>query len=245
MVKNIAHRGFSGRYPENTLLAFQKALEVGADGIELDVHLTKDNILVIIHDERLDRTTDGCGLVKEHTYAQLRKLDASATYQGMYGRSSIPTLEQYFELIQGWNGLTNIELKNSIIDYEGIEEQVLKLVERYGRKKDCIFSSFNHLSIQRIKALAPEVRCGFLEESRMIDPAEYCIRYGVEFWHPFCYSMTDDIIAQLKAVGIGINVWTANTREEMEEMLRQGVDGVITNFPDLFGEVCQEWSNRD
>ena len=241
MVRNIAHRGFSGRYPENTLLAFEKALEAGADGMELDVHLTKDNVLVIIHDEELERTTDGSGLVREHTYAQLQKLDASATYCGVYGKNKIPTLEEYFELIQGWDGITNIELKNSIIDYDGIEERVLQMVERYSRKKDCVFSSFNHFSIQRLKALDSEASCGFLEESRMIAPAEYCMRYGVECWHPYLHSLPRGIVQELQQAGIQINVWTVNTHEDMEAMLKIGVQGVITNFPDLFAQVRQEW----
>ena len=110
MAKNIAHRGFSGRYPENTMLAFEKALEIGAEGIEFDVHLSKDGELVIIHDELLDRTTNGSGLVAEHTLAQLRQLDASASFTGVYGVNPIPTLEEYFQLIQGKEMLTNIEL---------------------------------------------------------------------------------------------------------------------------------------
>ena len=99
MTKNIAHRGYSGNYPENTMLAFQKALEAGVDGIEFDVHLSKDGRLVIIHDELLDRTTDATGLVQDRTLAELRQLDASAGFAGVYGKNQIPTLEEYFELI--------------------------------------------------------------------------------------------------------------------------------------------------
>ncbi len=108
MAKNIAHRGFSGRYPENTMLAFEKALEAGAEGIEFDVHLTKDGQLVIIHDELLDRTTDGKGLVADCTLEELRRLDASAGYKGVYGVNRIPTLEEYYRLIQGLDFYTNI-----------------------------------------------------------------------------------------------------------------------------------------
>ena len=110
MAKNIAQRGFSGRYPENTMLAFEKALEAGAEGIEFDVHLTKDGQLVIIHDELLDRTTDGKGLVADCTLEELRRLDASAGYKGVY------------RLILGRDCYTNIELKTGVIGYPGIEE---------------------------------------------------------------------------------------------------------------------------
>ena len=114
MSKIFAHRGFSGKYPENTMIAFEKAVEIGVDGIELDVHLTKDNELVIIHDEDVKRTTNGEGLVKDMTLEELKKLDASATFVGQYGVNPIPTLREYFELVKDTNIITNIELKTSV-----------------------------------------------------------------------------------------------------------------------------------
>ena len=114
MTKNFAHRGYSGKYPENTLLAFEKALEAGCDGIELDVHLSSDGEVVIIHDELVDRTTDGTGLVGSHTLAQLKTLDASAGFRGVYGRNEIPTLREYFELVKEKDVGTNIELKTGV-----------------------------------------------------------------------------------------------------------------------------------
>jgi len=237
MSMNVAHRGFSGKYPENTMLAFQKAIEAGVDGIEFDVHLSKDGQLVIIHDELLDRTTDGTGLVMDYTLEELRRLDASAEFKGVYGKNQIPTLEEYFEMIRGKKLLTNIELKTGVIWYPGIEEKVLEVIDRFGRREDVIISSFNHFSILRMKELAPDLVCGFLEESRIIAPAEYCARHKVECWHPLCYDMTEDVVRELKSAGIKINAWTVNRREDMEDMLKKGIDGVITNFPDLFAEV--------
>lgn len=237
MTKNIAHRGFSGRYPENTLLAFQKALEAGVDGIEFDVHLSKDGELVIIHDELLDRTTNGTGLVCDYTLEELKKLDASAGYAGVCGENRIPTLEEYFRLIEGKDILTNIEIKTGVIWYPGIEEKVLAMVDRFGRRRDTIISSFNHFSILRMKELAPDMVCGFLEESRIIGPAAYCQKHNIECWHPLCFDMTEDVVKELREGGIRINAWMVNRREEMEDMLRKGIDGVITDFPDLFREV--------
>lgn len=242
MAINIAHRGFSGKYPENTMLAFQKAIEAGADGVEFDVHLSADGVPVIIHDERLDRTTDATGLVMERTCAQLQQVDASAGYRGVYGKNPIPTLEEYFTLIEGRKFITNIEIKSGIIWYDGIEEKVLELLDRFGRRQDVIISSFNHFSVQRMKELAPDVKCGFLEESRIIGPAGYCAYHGVECWHPYFYDMTPDVVAQLKERGIAINAWTVNRREDMLDMLHKEIDGVITNFPDLFCEVRSEFT---
>ena len=244
MAKNIAHRGFSGRYPENTMLAFEKALEAGAEGIEFDVHLTKDGQLVIIHDELLDRTTDGTGLVAERTLEELRQLDASAEYKGVYGVNRIPTLEEYYRLIQGRDCYTNIELKTGVIWYPGIEEKVLEVIDGFGRRKDTVISSFNHFSILRMKELAPDLVCGFLEESRIIGPAAYCTKHGVECWHPLCYDMTEDVVKELKDAGIQINAWTVNRREDMVDMLEKEIDGVITNFPDLFLEVRREFTGK-
>ena len=244
MAKNIAHRGFSGKYPENTMLAFRKALEAGAEGIEFDVHMTKDDQLVIIHDELLDRTTDGTGLVRDYTLEELRRLDASAGFRGVFGKNPIPTLEEYYELIKDWEILTNIELKTGVIWYPGIEEKVLKVIDHYGRRKDTIISSFNHFSILRMKELAPDIVCGFLEESRIIAPAEYCKKHKVQCWHPLCYDMTEDVVGELKAEGIMINAWTVNRREDMEDMLKKGIDGVITNVPDLFAEVRKEYTGE-
>jgi glycerophosphoryl diester phosphodiesterase len=237
VIRNIAHRGFSGKYPENTLLAFRKALEAGADGIELDVQLTRDGEVVILHDETLDRTTDGSGPVGEHTLSQLRRLDASGSFRGRWGVNPIPTLEEYFQLIQGREVLTNIELKNGVLPYPGLEERVLEIVDRWGRRDQVILSSFNHPSVMRVKALAPEIRCGFLEESRLLDPAGYCAGHGVECWHPFWRTLTPEDAAGLRARGVAVHPWTVNRREDMEEMLRLGADGIITNYPDLLEEL--------
>ena len=113
-MKNFAHRGFSGKYPENTMLAFQKAYEAGADGIELDVQLTKDGQVVVIHDEKVDRTTNGTGLVRDYTLEELRKLDASYIYTGEMGFNPIPTFEEYCAWVAGTDLVTNIELKTGI-----------------------------------------------------------------------------------------------------------------------------------
>lgn len=234
---NIAHRGYSSKYPENTMLAFRRAVEAGAEGIEFDVHLSRDGELVIIHDEWLERTTGVKGFVKDFDLSELRRIDASRGFESLPGPNPIPTLEEYFELIDGVDILTNIELKTGVFWYPDIEAKVLAVIDRFGRRKDVIISSFNHFSVLKMKELAPDMVCGFLEESRIIAPAEYCRRYGAECWHPLCYDMTEDVVAELKAAGVRINAWTVNTRDEMEDMVRKGVDGVITNYPELFQEV--------
>ena len=122
------HRGFCAKYPENTMLAFEKAVEIGVDGIEMDVHLTKDNELVIIHDENIRRTCNGEGLVRDMTLQELKKFDASATYVGVYGINPIPTLREYFELVKDTDIITNIELKTGIFEYKITAKQTIRLL---------------------------------------------------------------------------------------------------------------------
>ena len=157
MSKIFAHRGFSGKYPENTMLAFEKAVEIGVDGIEMDVHLTKDNELVIIHDENIRRTCNGEGLVRDMTLEELRKYDASATYVGVYGVNPIPTLREYFELVKDTDIITNIELKTGIFEYPTIEKRVIDMIYEYGLQDKIILSSFNHFTVKRCEEIAPEI----------------------------------------------------------------------------------------
>ena len=130
MTKNFAHRGFSGKYPENTLLAFSKAIEEGVDGIENDVHLTKDGVLVVMHDELVDRTTNGKGYIKDKTYEELAQLDASYIFKE-YGPQKVPTLREYLELVKDTDIITNIELKTGVFEYTGIEQKVYDMLREF------------------------------------------------------------------------------------------------------------------
>lgn len=203
-MKIFAHRGFSGRYPQNTMLAFQKALESGCDGIELDVQLTKDGVPVIIHDEYLDDLTDFKGFVRDYTYEQLKKCNAAGKYNETYGFCPIPTFQEYCEWVKQTELVTNVEIKSSVYYYEDIEEKVMALIERYGLADRIILSSFNHLSAVRCKELHPGLE-GLTEQK-----VENCHRHGVK-----------------------VNVWTVNGMEDLENIYEWGCDGAITNFPDV------------
>ncbi len=236
-MKVFAHRGFSGRYPENTMLAFEKAVEAGADGIELDVHLSADGEVVIIHDELVDRTTDGTGLVGSKTLAQLKALDASAAFKGVYGKVEIPTLDEYLAFIRGTDLETNIELKTGVDTYPGIEKKVLELIDKYDLREKIIISSFNHYSVLRMKALAPDMRYGFLEESWVIGMPEYAKKYGMDGVHPLFNVVDRDYMDMCHGLGLAVNVWTVNTEEDIRHMLELGVDISIGNFPDLARKI--------
>ncbi len=230
--RNFAHRGFSGNYPENTMLAFRKALEAGCEGIEFDVHLTKDGEIVIIHDEAIDRTSGQHGLVKDMTYEELCRVDFSYRYAGLVPFQRIPTLREYFELVKDWDICSNIELKTGVYEYPGIEQAVYNLIQEYHMEDKVIISSFNHHSVMRMKAIDPAIPCGFLSETWILDVGSYIESHQVEAYHPQFHMLTDAETADLKAHGREINTWTVNTPEDIREMIRLQVDGIISNFPD-------------
>lgn len=241
VIKNFAHRGFSGKYPENTMLAFEKAIEAGADGIELDVQLTKDNEVVIIHDENVARTTGEKGDVRDFTYEEISKLDASYIYKGKYGINKIPTLREYFELVKDKDIVTNVELKTGVIEYIGIEDKVLELIQEYHLEDKVIISSFNHFSIMRMKEIAPNLKYGLLSETWLIDAGKYVHNLGIQCYHPLYRNLTEDVVKEIKKYGIEINTYTVNTKEDVRNMISKGIDIVIGNFPDLIGEVMREY----
>lgn len=232
-VLNIAHRGFSGSYPENTMLAFQKAVELGCNGIETDVQLTKDGVAVICHDETLDRTTNGSGFVKNYTYLELSRLDAGMRKDSKFAGCKIPTLDEFLDYIKDKNILINLELKNSIVQYENIEEIVFDKVYRYGVQANCIISSFNHYSMVKCKQLDNNIKTGLLYDEILYHPEKYIEYVGADALHPNFHSVySKEIIRNIKSKNIDINVYTVNEEKEMIDMINFGVDGIITNYPD-------------
>lgn len=237
MTKNFAHRGFSGKYPENTMLAFRKAVEAGADGIELDVQLSKDGVPVVIHDETVDRTTDGTGCVRDLTLAELQALDASAGFAGVYGVNRIPTLREYLEFAREAPIVTNIEMKTGVFEYPGIEGKVCALLREFGLENRVIISSFNHFTILRMREMMPGLKYGFLSETWIIDAGKYCHAQGVPCYHPLFRNLTGEVVAELKQYGLEINTYTVNTPEDVRDLAAKGVDIVIGNFPDMTRET--------
>lgn len=242
--KIFAHRGASAYAPENTLEAFALAMEQGADGIELDVQLTKDGELVVIHDETINRVSDQRGLVRDYTLEELKKVSVSNHFHE-YPNVRIPTLKQVLELVKPGKMDVNIELKTGIYWYPAIEEKVLKLVKEYEMEDRVIYSSFNHFSIQRIKALAPAAETAYLFGDVILHVEQYAKDTGVRGIHPALYHVKmNGFLEEYKKSGLAVRVWTVNTEEEIEELILQGVDAVITNYPDL-GLKAKERKNSN
>lgn len=238
MMTIVAHRGYSGCYPENTMLSFQKAVEAKTDEIELDVQLTKDHQVVVIHDERVDRTTDGVGNVRDYTLKEIQKLDASKAGNGQFSSQRIPSFEEYCEWASGQPVVTNIELKTGIVYYPDIEQKTIDILEKYQLVGKVMFSSFNHLSLVNAKQICPEIPVGALVgRNGIVNAGFYCKKFGFEFYHPSYEALDDEKVKEIHDHGILMNVWTVNGMCELEKLQRWGVRGVITNFP----TVCRAY----
>ena len=235
----LAHRGASGTTPENTGIAFKKALELGADGIELDVHLTRDRELVVIHDEKVDRTTDGLGYIKDLTLTEIKKLDAGSYFSPQFARERILTLEETLELIRDCK-VINIEIKNNIISYQDIEERTIIMIKKKNLEKKVICSSFNHYSIHRIKQIAPEIKTGLLYVSTLYQPWLYSRGLSAEAIHPYYQSISPEVIRICHRNNIEVNVWTVDEFHMIKKMIQNKVDMIITNYPDRALKIARE-----
>lgn len=238
-MKVCAHRGFSGAYPENTMLAFQKAVEAGCDEIELDVQLTRDGRVVILHDEMLDRTTDGTGFVGDYDYQQLQAFAANNGYdRDVVGVNRIPSFEEYCAWVKGRSITTNIEIKTGVYYFEQLERRTMELVRQYGLQERVIYSSFNHVSLLQCRKIDPAARCGALISKQGLgNVGYYCRTNGFDYYHPHRLSMDDALVQNCRQYGIEINVWTVDEPQEIERMYRWGCRSVISNVPD----VCRKW----
>ena len=201
-MKVMAHRGYSGAYPENTMLSFREAVKVGCDAIEMDVHETRDGRLVVIHDERLDRTTDGTGRIREHTSGE-----------SVGHNIEIKTDKIYYH---------DIERKIwATIERYGLEHKVMF----------SSFNHFSLRRILEISGNAVEVGALVLEDSIGGFPGYYCQQAGFACYHPPIELLTDENVRDCKEHGVKMNVWTVNDMAGLEQLHRWGCEGIITNFP--------------
>ncbi len=235
-----AHRGASAVMPENTLPAFETAVKMHADGIELDIQLTLDGEIVVCHDETLERTSNGKGFLKDHTLAQLKELDFSKAHPE-HGPVQIPTMKEVIDLIRPTDLSINIELKTGAFDYEGIEEKIVRMVHEEGMQDRVIYSSFNHYSVLKIREIDPQAKIAFLAMDGPIDFVNYAKSHGVDAIHPWFVNLRyPGLIEDAVKAGIEINVWTVNTRQEVAFAMQKGVHALITNDPDTTREYMQK-----
>lgn len=230
-MKVWSHRGASAYAPENTMEAFKLAVEMGTDGIETDVHLTKDGVLVLMHDEKVNRTTNGDGYIKDMTYDELYQLNANYNKEG-YDFCHVPTLAELLQLSKDTGVLLNIEVKTDAILYENIEEKVLALVKEYGVEENVMYSSFNHYTLMKMKEMNPNIKVGLLYMCAIYQPWNYANSVNGDALHPYypaCF--LDDYIANCHKNGVMVNAWTVNAPAQIKDFMDQGIDGVITDDP--------------
>ncbi|OOM78124.1 glycerophosphodiester phosphodiesterase [Clostridium sp. BL-8] len=238
-ILNIAHRGYSGKFEENTMIAFEKAIEYKADGIETDVQLSKDNIPVLIHDETLERTTDGKGYVKNYTLAELKRFRTKSGKE-------IPTLKEFFELVADSNlKILNLELKNSIFPYDGLEEKVLEMIYEYDIQERIIISTFNHLSLVKVRELDKEIKLGALTSSTLANVPKYLKDIAVECYHPcFPSILNEEYVKEIQEAGIEINPYTVNEEVHMKMVIKFNTDSIITNEVERLHNLLNCYENK-
>lgn len=231
-VKVWAHRGANRQFPENTLAAFNCAAEIGADGIELDVSLTKDGRVVVMHDNKVDRTTDGHGEICDFTWDEMRKLDCG---QGQHP----PLLSDVLELMRGNNLLLNMEIKSGINPrgFEGLEEKAVNLVHEFGMTGRTLYSSFNHNALMRVRALDHNAPIGLLYSCRLVRDWDYAKGVGAEALHPYYPTlMQPGFMDECNKAGVIVRPWTVDDPELMRRFMQEGAE-VITDLPDVALEV--------
>ncbi len=239
---NFAHRGASHDAPQNTLAAFRLALETGADGVELDVQVCRDGEVVVIHDFTVDATTDGQGRVKDKPLAELKELDAGSWFDARFAGQRIPTLQEVMVEV-GPQLLLNIELKTKGLDSASLAAEVVRLIEDHNLGHRAIVSSFNPLALRQVKRLNPRINTGLLY---FFDLPGHLARSLLIFLghpdalHPEKGLITRKYVAWAKARGYRVNAWTVDEPAEMERLIALGVDGIITNRPDVLNEVLAE-----
>jgi glycerophosphoryl diester phosphodiesterase len=229
----IAHRGDSANAPENTLAAFRLAYENGADGIELDVMLSADQQLVVIHDDTLDRTSNGHGKVGEMPLTALRELDAGTWFSPKFKGEPIPLLDEVFTELGG-KFLINIELKNYKTPKDQLPELVVTLVKKHALSDSVLLSSFNARNILRAKSLAPEIRTGLLTLPGLLGlPMRGFLgrRYGADDLHPYYRDVSAKMVQTRHQIGQKVNVWTVDAPNDLRRMQSCGVDMIICNDP--------------
>lgn len=225
------HRGSSGTHPENTLVSFQAAHKAGVQGIELDVQLTKDLIPVVIHDERLERTTNGIGFVKDFLYEDLVRLDAGQAFSTRFQGTTIPSLERVLDWMTSTSLILNIELKNSRFPYDHLETKVLELLTHYHLCDRTIISSFNHYSIQRLAQKGSKVETAILLMEKLVDPWDYLQHVGADSIHMEWSAIDEFLITNTQKHNIPVRAFTVNESYQIDALKKMGCSAIFTDFP--------------
>jgi len=230
----IAHRGASAFAPENTMAAFKRASEIGADAIELDAKLTRDGVIAIIHDESLGRTTTGKGKVNSINFRELRELDAGKKFSKEFEGERVPSLREVFEYTAN-RIRVNIELTNYTSVWDNLPEKVIELVTEFGIENEILISSFSPIALIKSKRIMPDLPIGLLVHERDPKSISYLKRIitGHEFFHPQETLIRGRNVNEYLKTNKSLIAWTVNEPERIKELLTLGIAGIITDVPDV------------
>jgi glycerophosphoryl diester phosphodiesterase len=240
-----AHRGGAGLAPENTLAAFRNGMALGSDALEMDLHVTRDGEIVVIHDETLERTTDGVGPVADLTLEELKRWDAGGKFAPAFRGERVPTLREVIDLVKA-TGNTQIRLDLELKYHpdrpgepEDFEQRVLEILRGTGFVEQVNVISFHHPSLATMKALEPRIRTGLLAGGRQApqDPVALVRRYHADYYSPSVRHVTAEVVAALHQAGIPLVPWTVNEEADMRRLIGLGIgtvagDGIATDYPD-------------
>ncbi|MBQ6265863.1 MAG: glycerophosphodiester phosphodiesterase [Clostridia bacterium] len=238
MTKIIAHRGANRYAPQNTMPAFNKAIELGIDGFENDVHLTKDGQIVICHNYTVDATSDGTGTITEMTFEELRALDFGSYFCSDFKGTKIPLLSEFFEICKGIE-IINVEIKTPKKPCN-IVSATVDLARKYRLDKNLLISSFSPDIVKECKEYAPDIKTGMLYDRNektydeiSKDPVAYCKALGCDAVHPMFQDVDENYIKEFHAAGMAVNPWTVDNPQDIVNLRDWGCDSVITNVPDI------------
>ena len=237
----LCHRGAKNYAPENTLAAFKIALELGADGFELDTQLTSDGHVVVYHDRTVDRATNGHGKLSELPLAALRELDAGRSFSEKFSGEKIPILDEVFETIDK-RAIINVELKNFSTPFDNLAKKVCEVVRRHGMQKNVLFSSFLPWNLRKAARILPEVPRGLITIKGRWGAWERSFGFNFgnyDALHPYLGDVTAQQVQRVHKLGRRINVWTVNREEDMQRLFSWGVDGILTDDPQLAVRVTR------
>lgn len=233
-----AHRGASQEAPENTLAAFRCALLAKAPAVEFDVQRTRDGRLVVIHDQTVDRTTDGRGSVSSLTFDELRRLDAGRWFGPAFAGERVPSLDEVLDLVRG-RASALLEIKNGPVFYEGIESQIADALQRHGMIDAALVMSFDHPAVRTMRGAAPDVATAIVYSARLADAVGAARAADADAVCPAWHLVTPRVVVDAHAAGLGVFPWTIDEEEALRRCLDWGVDGVTSNDVRLLARTLQ------
>lgn len=236
----FAHRGASGTFPENTIAAFKEASYLPVHGVEFDVHMTADNELVVIHDEKINRTSDGKGYVKDMTLEELKKFDFGSWYSTDFKGETIPTLQEVLDVFGNTDHVLNIELKSDIFPYEGMVEKVITMVTDMQMESRIVLSSFDHGAIQLAKKLAPSIETGALFMEVLVNPVDYIRSIPADALHLLFPAAIRPSMREVFESGIPVRTFTVNDENYAKMLQQAGVEAIFTDYPEKMYSLLQD-----